>query len=86
MRLVFSVSGKLFIVRVSDKRELFFSSDLTNNKEISFVDESLKQGNNVADTRLAAAIVRDLVDVKDVERYVISEFSKQGLVHVKTEW
>ena len=83
MRLLFDAGGKSFVVRVSDDRKMFFSSDVTNNKEISFEEESLKQGNDPVQTRVAAHIVRDLKSLDDVREYIVSEFSQKGLVFVK---
>lgn len=87
MKVFFLVNNQDFVVRVdNDSRDIFFSSSATNFKEISFVSESLKSGQDEVKVRLTQAIVRDLKSLEDVALYLVSELVPQGLEFVRTDF
>lgn len=84
MKLVFEMQGKLFNVLVDQERSVSFSSELTNNKWLAFRELAMKEDNQ-EEVRLAEEIIKCLPSEELVEKYIISEFSKFGLAHIKTE-
>lgn len=87
MKVFFLVHDNDFVVRVDNKtREIFFCSSATNNVEVSFFEESLKSGQDKDKVHLTSVIVRDLLDLRDVALYLISELVPQGLEFVRTDF
>lgn len=84
MKLIFTVGQQVINFYVNKKREMFFSSSLTNDEKVPFRNIVNNKVNSKEDIELTEAIIKDIKKETHLEQYIINECKREGLVHVKT--
>lgn len=84
MKIVFEIGGQFLEIVIDKERNTVFRGPSTNNKFIDYDELGSMSDNDPGEVRAGKFIIQNLKDLDAVEKYVIMEFERKGLTHIKT--